>query len=146
MIKTFRGLLVLDASDEAQQQIYLHGGESSKGYRIVKFQCMGPDSSENIESAIKIYKVKQTSIDDAINFTDSSLLACSIISQSATSQTHAVDRAVIFDREIVNQDIYITTSGGDYSASINYYIELEEVTMGDAEAANVNFVAALVHT
>ena len=95
---------------------------------------MGPDSSEDIESAIKIYKVIQTAINDTIDFSDNHLLACSIISHSATSQTHAVDRAVIFDNEIFNQDIYVTTSGGDYSASINYYIELKQMDLALDEA------------
>jgi nitrogen regulatory protein PII-like uncharacterized protein len=129
-IISYRGLL----ANGGQDTINLHTNDGKTGYKIIKFQCMGPDSSEDIESAIKIYKVKQSTIDDAINFSDGILLACSIISQSATSQTHAVDRAVIFDNEIFNQDIYVTTSGGDYSASINYYIELEQVPLTEDQA------------
>ena len=129
-IISYRGLL----ANGGQDTINLHTNDGKTGYKIIKFQCMGPDSSEDIESAIKIYKVIQTAINDTIDFSDNHLLACSIISQSATSQTHAVDRAVIFDNEIFNQDIYVTTSGGDYSASINYYIELKQMDLALDEA------------
>ena len=130
MIKSYRGLL----ADGGQERIRLSTPQGKIGYRIIKFQVMAPSSSENVESAIKIYKVEQTTINDDVDFSDSTLLAASIISQSNTSQTQAVDRAVIFDTEIFNQDIYITTSGGDYNSPLNFYIELEQVKLSEQEA------------
>jgi hypothetical protein len=129
-IKTFRGLIL----NGTQDTIVLHTNDGSTGYRIVKFQVMAPDSSEHIESAVKIYKVFQTTINDTIDFSDNTLLAAAVIDQSATGQNYPSDQTVIFDTEVFNQDIYITTSGGDYSANINYYIELEQVKLDLSES------------
>ena len=52
----------------------------------------------------------------------------------------------MFDHEIVNQDIFITHIESDGSESVNYYLELEEVTMTKSEQAVVNFNAALLHS
>ena len=51
----------------------------------------------------------------------------------------------VFDHEVVNQDIYVTHIDTDGSLPVNYYIELEEVTMSKGEQAVVNFSAALLH-
>ena len=130
MIKTFRGLL----ADAGQDRIRLSTIKGKVGYRIVKFAVMGPDGSENIESVLKIYKDKQSTIDHNISFTDSSLLAAAIITQSATMQNYPEDTSIIFDQEIINQDIYVTLKGADYSASVNYYIELEVIPLDDKMA------------
>ena len=129
-IKTFRGLLANGASDRIQ----LHQNDGSMGYRIVKFQVMAPDSSENIESTVKIYKVQQTAITDTIDFSDNTLLGAAIITQSAGSTQYKFHQMVIFDGEIFNQDIYVTLAGGDYSSSINYYIELEQMILDLSES------------
>jgi len=130
VVKSFRGLL----ADSGQDRIRLSTIKGKVGYRIIKFAVMGPDGSENIESVLKIYKDEQTTIDHNINFTDSSLLAAAVITQSATMQNYPEDTSVIFDREIFNQDIYTTLKGADYSASVNYYIELEVIPLDDAGA------------
>jgi len=132
MIKTFRGIL----ADSGQDRIRLSTIKGKVGYKIVKFAVMGPDGSENIESVLKIYKKEQSTIDHNINFTDSNLLAAAVITQSATMQNYPEDTStsIIFDREIFNQDIYTTLKGADYSASVNYYIELEVVPLDDAGA------------
>jgi len=134
-IKSFRGLV----ASNKQDTIHLHTRSGSTGYRIVKFQVMSPDSSENIESTMKIYKIKQATIDDDINFSDNTLLAAAVITQSATGQNYPEDQTIIFDNEIFNQDIFVTLAGGDYDASINYYIELEMIKLD----LNENTVATL---
>jgi len=142
MIKTFRGII----ADGGQDRIYLAGGDGSKGYRIVKFQLfMAEPGQADIESTVKIYKVSQTTINNAVDFSDNTLLGVSHISVYTSSGARTWE-SVIFDREIFNQDIYVTHEENSGSAPSNYYIELEEVTMSDAEAAVVNFVAALTHT
>jgi len=141
MIKTFKGIL----TDGEQDKIYLAGGDSSKGYRIVKFQCM-QDGFGNNEMVLKIFKVTQTAISSSIDFSDNNLLAACMISGSSSGEANPEDVTVIFDKEVINQDIYITAAASSSADPTNYYLELEEVTMSDAEAANVNFVAALVHT
>ena len=131
VVKTYRGLL----EDGGQDRLRLSTIKGKVGYRIVKFAVMGPDGSENIESVLKIYKEAQSTIDHVINFTDSALLAAAVITQSATMQNYPEDTSIIFDQEIFNQDIYTTLKGADYSASVNYYIELEVIPLDDDGAA-----------
>jgi len=130
MIKTFRGLL----KDEEQDTIVLHTNDGSTGYRIVKFQVIGPDESETAEATIKIYKIKQTTINGTIDFSDNTLLAAALYQQNATGQNYPLDTAIIFDNEIFNQDIYISQKGGASSAKINYYIELEQIKLDLGES------------
>ena len=51
----------------------------------------------------------------------------------------------MFDHEVVNQDLYIAASGPTFASPMNYYIEMEQVTMSKGEQAVVNFSAALLH-
>jgi len=130
MIKTFRGLL----ADGGQDRIRLSTIKGKVGYKIVKFQAMASDPSENIESVLKIYKSLQSAVDDTINFTDSDLLASLLITQSSSGHNYPEDQTIVFDLEIFNQDIYITLKGTDYTANVNYYLELEVVPLDDAGA------------
>ena len=130
VVKTFRAQL----ADGGQDRIRLSTIKGKVGYRIAKFEVMGPDASEQIESALKIYTEKQTTINHTINFTDNSLLAAAVITQSSTMQNYPEDTSVIFDQEIFNQDIYITLKGADYTANVNYYLELEVIPLDDAGA------------
>ena len=124
-IKSFRGLL----GDASQDTIFLHTNDGSTGYRIVKFEVMSniPGQLDH-ENIVKIYKIPQTdaSISGTVDFSDQTLLAAAFNSGDATSNNYPENIVVIFDREIVNQDIHITNkevSGN--SGLINYYIELE---------------------
>jgi len=130
MIKTFRGQL----ADGGQDRIRLSTTKGKVGYRIIKFQGLSPSANNNIESTMKIYKSKQTTFVDEIDFTDGDLLAAMVITQSTTSNTAPEDQTVIFDREIFNQDIYISLRGADYSSNINYYIELEVIELSELGA------------
>jgi len=143
-IKAFRALL----ADGGQDKIYLTGGDSTKGYRIAKFQLMNeePFQYDNSEHVVKIYKTLQASIDGDVNFNDDNLIGVAIINNSTSGYQSPSIPVIIFDKEVINQDIYITHNDGQGNQACNYYLELEEVTMSDAEAANVNFVAALTHT
>jgi len=134
MIKTFRGKMI----DGAQDTIVLHTNDGSTGYRIVKFQVMGPDNNTNFEHVIKIYKISQTTIDADIDFSDNTLLAAALIGGDAGTDVLTTP-VVIFDQEIFNQDIYITSKGHDATTDINYYIELEQIKLDLSE----NTVATL---
>jgi len=130
MIKTFRGQL----ADGGQDQIRLQTIKGKIGYRIVKFQLMPPEPGQvHAENTVKIYKTKQTTIDNNINFTDSDLLAAAYYQDREDDFVSSLD--VIFDNEIFNQDIYVTgvgtTSGGQF---VNYYIELEVIPLDDTGA------------
>ena len=140
-IKTFRGLLPTGE----QHRIYLSGGDSSTGYRIVKFEVIAETpGSTGYEHVLKIYKTSQAVIDGTIDFGNDSLLGAAYL-EGNNSSNYTDSLVIVFDREVVNQDIFITQKDSG-SEPCNYYIELEEVKLSDAEAANVNFVAALVHT
>ena len=129
MIKSFRGLI----ADGVQDTIVLHTNDGSMGYKITKFQCM-QDGFGNSEMVIKIYKVSQSTIDNAITFDDNTLLGACMISGSAGGEGAPEDITIIFDNEIFNQDIYITASVSSSSDGINYYLELEQVKLDLSES------------
>ena len=134
MIKSFRGLIV----DGGQDTIVLHTNDGSMGYRIVKFQIMGPDANTDLEVVIKIYKILQASVTTIIDFSDNTLLGTASINDS-TDRHYAPPPIVIFDQEVFNQDIYVTNKGHDNPSPVNYYIELEQVKLD----LNENTVATL---
>ena len=144
-MKTFRGLL----PDGGKDRIYLAGGDTTSGYRIAKFELMMYDpAGDEAEITIQVWKTSAAA--DAatkyIDFTQDALLAAGDIENNAAPY-YPEDFTVIFDREVINQDIFITNNVGDAgSLGINYYIELEQVKMSDNETAVVNFNAALLVT
>jgi len=126
MIKTFRGLL----ANGAQDTIVLHTNDGKTGYRIVKFQVIGNEpGEEHLESTVKIYKVSQTTVDNTVDFSSQVLLGVAYY-QDRHEINYPSSMDVIFDKEIFNQDIYITHRETDGSgAAINYYLELEQVKL-----------------
>jgi len=134
-IKTFRGKI----ADGVQDTILLHTNSGSTGYRIIKFEIMGPDANTDIEQVVKIYKTDQSAnITTDIDFSDNRLLAAAIMNDS-TDRHYAPPPIVTFDREIFNQDIFVTSKGHDNPIQCNYYIELELVRLDLGE----NTVATL---
>jgi len=130
MIKTFRGLI----ADGGQDTINLHTNDGKTGYRIVKFQLMPPDpTDENIENVTKVYSASQISVTDDIDFTDQTLLAAGF-HKNASIGNYSADQIVVFDNTIFNQDIYVTTKSDDTADKMNYYIELEQISLDLNEA------------
>jgi len=130
MIKTFRGLL----ADLTQERIRLSTIKGKVGYRITKFELMSEQPGvTTVMHVVKIYKSEQSTIDAVINFSDSDLMAAAIWHKHP-SPTYTLSESVIFDQEIVNQDIYITHKDSDVDESCNYYIELEVIPLDDAGA------------
>ena len=140
-IKTFRGLL----NDLQQDRIYLAGGEVDKGYKITKFELIAAAAaSQDSVNIVKITTTKQSTPTAAIDFNDDSLLAAGVM-QSTSSYAYGEYTAVVFDQVVVNQDIFIANKDYATGEGVNYYLELEEVTMSKGEQAVVNFNAALIH-
>ena len=141
-IKSFRGIL----ADDGVDRIYLTGGDSDKGYRITKFQIIpNVPGNTGVEAIIKVYKTAQTTPSTTVDFSDPSLLAVGYYQDDANiAYPSAMD--IIFDHEVVNQDIFITLKQGTGTHSMNYYIEMEQVKMSQNEQAVVNFSAAILHT
>lgn len=128
-VKTFRGLL----ADGATQEINLKTNTGKIGYRIVKFQIIpNQPGTESTEAVVKIYKVPQTAATATIEFNDNTLLAAGFFRSNA-SAAFATDVVVLFDNEIFNQDIYITSQDLENNP-MNYYIELEQVKLNDNES------------
>jgi len=130
MIKTFRGLLL----ESGQERIRLQTLKGKVGYRIVKFQVVGAaPGTDNYESVTQIWHTEQTSAVATINFSDPNLLAVGTYTAASAAHTYPDDTVIIFDRDIFNQDIYITQrclQNGD----INYYLELEVIELSDQAA------------
>ena len=130
MIKTFRGLL----ADGGQERIRLSTIKGKVGYRIIKFQLMPNDLNLSGEACVKIYKNEQSSAVFAFDFTESDLLAGAYYTVHGNADINPEDFAVIFDNEVVNQDIYVTHKNNEATFSCNYYIELEVIPLDDAGA------------
>jgi len=126
MIKTFRGLIV----DGGQDTVVLHSNDGSAGYRIVKFQIFpNQPGLTDYESLVQIFKVPQTTVPTGsatTDFSNQTLLGANYV--VGNNDTYAALHT-IFDQEIFNQDIYVTHTANTGSASINYYIELEQVKL-----------------
>jgi hypothetical protein len=123
--KSFRGLI----ADGAIDTIPLSTNDGSTGYKITKFQIMGnAPGTVNYESIVKIYKIPQTSADGVVDFSDNTLLAAGFL-EGSTSVTSVDGIVIVFDNEIFNQDVYITHSDIEGSASVNYYIEMEQIKL-----------------
>ena len=131
MIKTYRGQM----ADDSQDHIRLGTPQGKVGYRIRKLQIMGEQpAGANQESVVKIYKNIQTSYDAVVDFSDSSLLAAAYLEAAADAKTESQPQVVIFDNEIVNQDIFITHKDSESGEDCNFYLELEQVKLSEQEA------------
>lgn len=121
-IKSFRGIISYDGQDT----ISLHTNDGSTGYRIVKLQVIGADPRTiTDEQMLKIYKIPQDTQTSTVDFSDPTLLACAYYEGELTP-ANISGTTIIFDQEIFNQDIYVTNFG---SSSMNYYIELEQMSL-----------------
>lgn len=93
-----------------------------------------PTEDAQTESTMKIYSVPQTTATNQIDFNDPTLLAAGYITAHVTANDYPEDQNIVFDNTIFNQDIYVTLRGHSYTASLNYYIELEQVKLDLNEA------------
>jgi len=135
VVKTFRGLLT-DSSPNNQNQIRLSTIKGKVGYRIIKLEIMSetPYDQNAAEHVVKIYTEEQTTIDGVVDFTNSTLLGVAIINNNTTGYTYPSLPTIIFDRQIFNQDIFITHTDKVNAVSANYYLELEIIPLDDKGA------------
>jgi hypothetical protein len=126
-IKSGRGLI----ADLTTDTIVLHTNDGSTGYRITKFQLMAQKpAGENQESVVKIFSIPQTDTPtDLIDFSDNTLLGAAYLEVAADAKTESQIQTIIFDNMTFNQDIYVTHKDSETGANVNYYIELEQVTL-----------------
>jgi len=139
MIKTFRGMI----ADGGTATIPLRTNNGSTGYRISKFQIFfNTPGSDSQDSIVQIWKVKPAVVPTAnptVDFSNQELLAVAQLVQAASVLYQTTTGPIVFDRDIFNQDIYVTHTDAESNYPINYYIELESMTLDLSE----NTVATL---
>lgn len=130
VVKSFRGQL----ADGGQDHIRLQTNNGRTGYRIVKFQTtLKSWGTVTAECVTKVYKQEQTAVDGVIDFTDNNLLASNVFSYNTSGNIAGDPSIIIFDNQIFNQDIYVTQQA-DSDTPVNYYIELEVISLSDQAA------------
>ena len=132
VVKTFRGQL----KDGGQDHIRLQTIKGKVGYRIHKFQVInrGPPGTLNVEAVFKITKTELSTFNGIIDFTDSDLLGIAYYTESSSPGVKD-PLQIIFDREVFNQDIYISYKDSETSeTACNYYLELEVIPLTDSDA------------
>ena len=135
-IKTFKGLI----TEASQTSIKLSTNNGLTGYKIKKFLLFphNPGFTTNYEAVVQIFSGEQTgtipSSGATVNFDDPTLLAAAYyIADTSHANDSSLD--VVFDNVVFNQDIYITYTDNEASASsINYYLELERIKLDLNEA------------
>ena len=145
-IKTFRGKLpgLQDGSSGSMDTIVLHTNDGSTGYRIKQLQIIQKSpGAANCEGLVILWKVQPTAAEivaTTVDFNNNRILAVGFYSANVTAQSYPEDMNIIFDSEIVNQDIYLTyIDVATVNDDMNYYIELEQMSLD----LNENTVATL---
>ena len=131
---SFRGLLADGSTDKIQLQTI----DGMKGYKITKFQLMpGNPTDDNIEVVVQIFKTATAAAAATVkpNFSDNTLLAAAYIEDNAGDDNTFHTDQVIFDNEVVNQNIFIVSSAATATNDgVNYYFELEQIMLDLNEA------------
>jgi len=130
-ILSYRGLL----ADGGQDTILLTTKKGEVGYRIVKFEILPFTPGDvNQDSSVQVWTNEQTAIVQTINFSETALLGAAMYASDAGTYSNNDTRSVIFDRDIFNQDIYVTHQNTSGSESINYYLEFEVIKLDESQA------------
>jgi|TARA_R110002110_G_scaffold248557_1_gene464712 malate/lactate dehydrogenase len=134
MIKSYRGRL----ADGATDSIPLHTNDGKTGYKIIKFELMpGNPTNDNIEVIIQVWKTAAAAAGASaiIDFADNTLIAAGYIEDNAGDDNTFHTDQVIFDQETFNQDIFVTSTAPTASTDgVNYYIELEQMDLTEDQA------------
>jgi len=133
MIKTFRGLL----TDGEERTIRLSTIRGERGYRITKFQLFphkpGTTTTEPVVSVWARSGLGGGVSTAVVDFENQYLLAVAFY-QDRHESTYIAAETVIFDRRIINQDIFVTLTNTEDAEKCNYYIELEQIKLDLNEA------------
>ena len=129
-ILSYRGQL----SDGGQDRILLSTKKGEVGYRIKKFQAIDDEPGEvEVEMVVKLYSVEQTTVNNTVNFSDTTLLGV-VLYANQGNQSVVSSEAIIFDNAIFNQDIYVTAFSWEGTPGCNYYLELEQIKLSEHDA------------
>ena len=131
---TYRGSL----AKGAEERIKLSTKNGLTGYRIVEFKTMNAaPGTNNYETITKIYSKAQGAGSATVDFTDSELLAVSYIEDDSNAAYPQSPQQIIFDTEVVNQDIYVNTESALGTGNTNYMIKLELIKLSEIEATRL---------
>ena len=111
-MKIFTGKLTSDNNSTNQDQIHLSGGDENTCYRLHDLKLLATSESADISPVVKIYKNKQSAVDENIDFTQAGLLGAAIYRQDS-GNNYPPQQTILFDNEIFNQDIFITYKDND---------------------------------
>ena len=141
-VHSFKGSLV----DGEQDSINIQGSIGAIAWRITKFDIFPAEPGvENYESIVQIWREQQgapstTAI--TVAFNDSELLAAAYYNHYQSAASGNVALVVSFDNQLFVRDIFITHTNVGGTADMNYYIELEEVTVSAVGRAQLAVAAA----
>jgi len=132
-ILSYRNLI----KDGGEDTILLTTKKGEVGYRIVKFQLFpNKPGTTTVESTVQIFKdagLGSGTTTAVVDFSNNRLLG-SAFYQDRHEATYVTAESIIFDREIFNQDIYVTMTDTVGTEAINYYIELEVIKLSEDQA------------
>ena len=120
-----------DSSPGNKQRIRLASKDGLTGYKIKKFQILPENFGSAIDGNIKIWATEDAANPSSTTDFNSPLLLGVACYYNGTYET---DMTVIFDNVTINQDIYLAYHEETGSASMNYYLELEQVKLDLNEA------------
>jgi len=132
-ILSYRGLL----ASGGQETILLSTKKGEVGYRITKFQLMPQKpGTTDYEHVMKLWKDPQSTVDEPIDFSNNRLLGAAYTEGGAATNFIGNPLTVIFDQEIFNQDIYITSIDTKNTPALpcNFYLELEVIKLDESQA------------
>jgi hypothetical protein len=126
---TYRGQLPIGEQD----RLHLSTNNGLTGYKISKFQIISSlpgNASSNQELVAQIFTTDQDgSISAAVNFNNPALLAVAY-QESVVGAQEGLTTTIIFDNEIINQDIFINvTDATGGTTPVNYFVELEKIKL-----------------
>ena len=131
MNKSFRGLI----TDGEQQEIRLSTNNGLTGYKIVIFQVLPTNTTSGTnEAMVSIWKSAQDSAPQDVEFSSPLLIGAAFYLRDQATVA-STSETIIFDNETFNQNIFVNYSDAQGSTGVmNYYIELEQVTLSKDEA------------
>ena len=138
-VHSFKGLV----ADGDQRKIRILGPVGAIAWKITKFEIMTDDPHQaTVKHVVKIWREKQSSFNDSVDFSDDELLAAATRNEAPGGEDQAGYGTVIFDNALFVRNLYVTNNEGHNSKAANYYIELEEVKVSGAGMAQLAVAAA----
>jgi len=132
-ILSYRGLL----ADGGEDTILLSTKKGEVGYRIIKFEMFPyKPGQSSVENTIQIFKdpgLSSSATAVEVDFSNNRLLGAGTFHESHADSLIST-YFTIFDKEIFNQDIYVTHTNTNGTDPVNYYLELEIVKLDESQA------------